>query len=233
MCMDVELYQQIRDDALPLQVKINGREYTTSKISLVEHPAARALEVTTLTGLVDYIKTNRDKLPIESLICHVESPRCVRLRSHLAPDTKQRDTYIEAVYEARDELGAYWDAESMLIKLQSCFEDTPDRALLLQYAGNIRSREVQTIGDDGVTQEITAKAGVATVAQVVVKNPVQLRPHRTFPEIGQPESSFVFRVKAGPQFALFAADNGAWSGQAMQSIKKYLEQAVEGLHVIA
>ena len=35
------------------------------------------------------------------------------------------------------------------------------------------------------------------LADVIVPNPVKLRPYRTFAEIEQPESSYVFRIKDG------------------------------------
>lgn len=77
------------------------------------------------------------------------------------------------------------------------------------------------------------KTGIANIEDVVLPNPVTLRPYRTFNEVEQPASSFVFRAKDGPMFALFEADNGAWRGQAMQNIKAYLERAVPDLKVIA
>ena len=58
---------------------------------------------------------------------------------------------------------------------------------------------------------------------VPVPNPVALVPFRTFIEVEQPESKFVFRVKDGPQMGLFEADGGEWRLAAMLRIKEYLE----------
>ena len=65
---------------------------------------------------------------------------------------------------------------------------------------------------------------MATVADVVVPNPVTLMPRRTFFEIEQPASPFIFRMQSGPTCALFEADGGAWQQEAMQRIAIYLRQ---------
>ncbi|MDR2054492.1 MAG: hypothetical protein LBQ10_01270 [Desulfovibrio sp.] len=62
---------------------------------------------------------------------------------------------------------------------------------------------------------------------------MMLRPYRTFNEVEQPVSPFVFRAQEGPRFALIEADNGAWESVAMKSIKEFMEYEVPGLHVIA
>jgi hypothetical protein len=87
-----------------------------------------------------------------------------------------------------------------------------DRDIMLKVVGNIKEETVNTIGDDGVSQAVVAKMGVATVANVKVPNPVVLKPYRTFVEVDQPESEFIFRMQSGPRCALFEATaaNGNW-----------------------
>lgn len=71
--------------------------------------------------------------------------------------------------------------------------------------------------------------GIASKADAEVPNPVSLRPYRTFHEIEQPESLFVFRMKErdGMNCAIYEADGGAWRNTAIQSIKKYLDDFVK------
>jgi len=88
----------------------------------------------------------------------------------------------------------------------------------------ITEDEVKQLGDDGVSQSITVKGGVARRENVEVPNPVILAPYRTFPEIEQPESRFIFRMRTGPQAALYEADGGAWRNEAMARIKDWLEE---------
>ena len=65
-----------------------------------------------------------------------------------------------------------------------------------------------------------------------------LTPFRTFYEVEQPESEFVFRIENrgdAPKFKLIEADGGRWKYEAMQQIKEYIlkklqEEPVEGVH---
>lgn len=79
--------------------------------------------------------------------------------------------------------------------------------------------------DDGVSQKTTIKSGIANKTDVIVPNPVKLRPYRTFAEIEQPQSSYVFRIQdsdRGPSFKLVEADGGLWKNATMKKIKDYL-----------
>ena len=60
---------------------------------------------------------------------------------------------------------------------------------------------------------------------MIVPNPVKLRPYRTFAEIEQPQSSYVFRIQDSdrePSFKLVEADGGLWKNATMKKIKDYL-----------
>lgn len=119
----------------------------------------------------------------------------------------------------------YYDQERFLIELQANFVDNIDLTTIMRVAGNIKSGTTANYSDDGVSQKTTIKSGVE-LADVIVPNPVKLRPYRTFAEIEQPESSYVFRIKdseRGPQFKLVEADGGLWKNVTMKKIKEYLE----------
>ena len=123
--------------------------------------------------------------------------------------------------------GSYMDHESFLIALQSKFIPNDDRELLMKFAGTVENGSLAQYGDDGVTQKATIKTGIASKGDVIVPNPVTLRPFRTFVEVEQPESAFVFRMREGGrgdiECAIFEADGGAWKNAAMKGIKEYLQ----------
>ena len=128
------------------------------------------------------------------------------------------------------------DTERFNIMLQSAFVDNTDKILLLKYTGLIQEENVKDTGDDGISQAVTIKTGVATVGQAIVPNPVSLAPFRTFPEVTQPSSKFIFRMQEGPKAALYEADGGAWRNEAILSIKSYLQkelEAIENIEIIA
>ena len=68
---------------------------------------------------------------------------------------------------------------------------------------------------------------------VLVPNPVNLIPYRTFLEVEQPASDFIFRISEGrggaPVFKLVAADGGLWKSQAVENVKKYLTEALKDI----
>lgn len=209
----------------PKILEIGGDTYCNKNLVRCHRfPMADRLGVNTLTALVDYIKGKPEELR-ESMILHVVSPVYVRLYSGLI-DERDREELMKAdavVNEFR--FNEYYDQERFLIKLQANFLETPDLLTIMQVAGNIKSGTTANYSDDGVSQKTTVKMGVE-LNDVIVPNPVRLRPYRTFAEIEQPESSYVFRIKdteRGPAFKLVEADGGLWKNGTMQKIKEYLE----------
>ncbi|MBC5626831.1 hypothetical protein H8S10_15420 [Clostridium sp. NSJ-49] len=208
-------------------IQLEQGTFSRENLKRVNDPVATTLKVSTLTGLVDYIKANVDELKGELLI-QVKSHDEVRLFSKLNTD-RDRELYIqaEAILPNNIRYNSFIDTENFNIMLQSSFVDTGDKAVLLKYTGLVQDEAVKSTGDDGVSQQVTVKTGVASVGQAIVPNPVSLAPYRTFPEVEQPISKFIFRMQSGPRAALFEADGGAWRNQAILNIKNYLEKELE------
>ncbi|QOY37066.1 hypothetical protein AWH56_005340 [Anaerobacillus isosaccharinicus] len=199
----------------------NGQAYSDKRLYLMTEPTAEPITIHSLSGLVEYLKSEYEW--DERLMVHVVSPTEVRVFDALNGN-KGRNQYIQTTALLPSfNFGNFHDVESFNIKLQSCFVNNDDRSTMLKVVGNIKEEAVNTIGDDGVSQSVVAKTGVATVGNVVVPNPVLLAPYRTFIEVKQPESEFIFRMKTGPTCALFEADGGAWKIEAMNNIKMYLQ----------
>lgn len=211
-------------------IEVEGRKYSTKELHRVKELKPSKLCATTLTALVDYLKSNFDAKSSKKLLIHVNSPSSVELCSELRED-KDREYYLscEALTPNNIYFDRFLDTEQFNIMLQSSFVENKDRSLLLKVTGCVKDSAVKEVGDDGVSQAATIKTGVASVNDVLVPNPVVLAPYRTFPEIEQPESKFIFRMRSGPQAALYEADGGAWRNEAMQRIKFYLEEQLKGL----
>ena len=213
-------------------VMLDQGTFTKASLSRVKEAKASVLTVSTLTGLVDYIKSDLDKLP-EKLLIQVISPRKVALYSPLNAD-REREQYIsaEAILPDNVVYDRFIGTEQFNIMLQSAFVDVGTKSTLLKYTGLIQDEAVKTTGDDGVSQQVTVKTGVASVGQAIVPNPVELAPYRTFPEVEQPISKFIFRMQEGPRAALYEADGGAWRNKAILSIKEYLQEELKELENI-
>ncbi|MEV2923725.1 hypothetical protein ABNC81_18645 [Paenibacillus larvae] len=163
------------------------------------------------------------------LLVHVVSPTQVTVVSSYNNDYARKEIIKAEALLPEYRFGSYYEAEDFIIKLQSGFVANEDRAKLLKVVGNVKEENVRSIGDDGVSQSVTAKTGVATVEDVKVPNPVLLAPYRTFVEVIQPESAFVFRMKNGPLAALFEADGGAWRNAAIDAVATYLVEKLSEL----
>ncbi|MDU2755649.1 MAG: hypothetical protein E7C22_11590 [Clostridium sp.] len=213
-------------------VMLDQGTFTKASLSRVKEAKASVLTVSTLTGLVDYIKSDLDKLP-EKLLIQVISPRKVALYSPLNAD-REREQYIsaEAILPDNVVYDRFIGTEQFNIMLQSAFVDVGTKSALLKYTGLIQDEAVKTTGDDGVSQQVTVKTGVASVGQAIVPNPVELAPYRTFPEVEQPISKFIFRMQEGPRAALYEADGGAWRNKAILSINEYLQEELKELENI-
>lgn len=209
----------------PEITEINGNTYSDKSLNRISYvPYARAIEMCTLTSLVDYIKANIDTMA-DKMIIHVESPTKVQLYSSLDGDRK-REYLVEVNANLPSfQFGKFIEHEEFCIALQSKFIGNNDRELVLKFSGTVEDGTVAQYGDDGVTQKATVKTGLTSKADAVVPNPVNLIPYRTFLEVKQPASNFIFRMKSscGVQCAIFEADGGAWQNEAMYNIKEYLE----------
>jgi hypothetical protein len=210
-------------------VDIDGTQFYVGDLKQLPAPTApepTPLNVHTLTGLVDYIRTNRDRLELSEYFVHVVGPGVVQLRSNLQGDALQRFTLVTAVLLQRGnfKFGEFYKQEDFIIALQTSFEDTLERRELLRIVGTMQFEDVRTQSDDGATQRVTARSGVALVDTVSVPNPVLLKPFRTFAEVGQPSSEFVVRVRkdADMKVALFEADGGAWKNDAIRAVAEFV-----------
>lgn len=220
---------------------VEGYTYSDKPLEKVSYiPYPEPIKLKTLSSFVEYIKNFREcEMADGKAIVHVESPTKVRIYSALDKECN-RDKYAIAEAELPYmEFGTFENHESFCIALQSKFVDNEDRRLLLKFAGTVQDGTVTEYGDDGVSQKATVKTGLSSKSDAIVPNPVILKPFRTFLEVDQPESAFIFRMKNGNygvQCALFEADGGAWKIEAMKNIKEYLQEElkeVEDLVVIS
>ena len=131
---------------------------------------------------------------------------------------------IDYIYNLSHEL-----RENMIIHVQD-----PQTVRLYSGLNKERKREYLFRSDAIVPcfRYGTIKQGIASKADVLVPNPVTLTPYRTFLEVKQPSSEFVFRIKDNggtPAFMLVEAEGGLWRAEAMQNIKEYLTKALEDI----
>lgn len=234
-----EFAEYLTRQAAPTMNAIDGLQYADRALTLIAPPLLPKLTVNTLTGFVDYIGQMTPP-PTSDWIIWVESCKAVSLVWAEGDNYGRRPCLIRA--ELPDGLkpfrfDTFLDRETFVIGLQSLFVPTSPLTSVLEVASALTDAQVVTSEDDGISQSTTIKRGVASLKQAVtVKGRVPLQPYRTFREVEQPTSEFIFRLRSQegvPGCALFEADGGKWQLDAMLTIKAWLDAKALGLKVVA
>lgn len=207
-------------------IKYNNLNYAPVKYHAIQEPTAEPLKLQTLDGLIEYIERQNDTM--NPVIIHVVNPDTIHVHSS-ANAGKSRDFWVrvDAVLP-QFSYGEYLSAENMIIKLRSGFKATEARDSLIQFISSIKEEKVRESLDDGISQAVVAKNGVASVSTVTAPPTVILQPFRTFIEVEQPASEFIFRLRSGdlenkkPTAMILEADGGAWRVAAVKNVGEYL-----------
>lgn len=203
---------------------------------LVDEIAADTpLRTNSLSSVADYIKSNADFDALASdgrKIIHVEDEKTVWLYTEMNSFKKRSALLLASAWVSSFPFGQWLSLENFIISVQANFVTDEHRDELLSFVATVKQDTGVEQQDDGVTQKVTTRSGVSLSRTSKVPNPISLRPFRTFSEVEQPGSSFVFRIKAeegcGVKAALFAADGDAWRHDAILKIRDYFQT-----HVIA
>lgn len=193
------------------------------------------LHTNSLSSVADYIKSNADFDALASdgrKIIHVEDEKTVWLYTEMNSFKKRSALLLASAWVSSFPFGQWLSLENFIISVQANFVTDEHRDELLSFVATVKQDTGVEQQDDGVTQKVTTRSGVSLSRTSKVPNPITLRPFRTFSEVEQPESTFVFRIKAeeggGVKAALFAADGEAWRHDAILKIRDYFQT-----HVIA
>ena len=198
-------------------LEICGKTYANKSLTRYdEAEKAAPLMAYSLTALVDYIRARSVEFPSGlDMIIHINGPKNVRLISGLDKERKRESLFEVTVHVSEFDFGKWYDQERFMIDLQANFE----------------KKNNQSYSDDGVSQVATMTVGVAQKADVIVPNPVKLIPYRTFQEVEQPASQFVFRIGDNevPTFMIVEAQNQIWKNEAVKNIKNFFISALQDM----
>lgn len=133
----------------------------------------------------------------------------------------ERNTLYRAKADAPGLRTGFRGREVALIELRSLCIPNEGTAYLLDLLSRMTNENSVSTNDNGVTQTVEARQGVALNAVVEIKPRVMLRPFRTFLEVEQPESEFLLRVDPDEGIGFFEADGGIWKLEAKKNIADY------------
>jgi hypothetical protein len=216
--------------------KIDGATYSTRPLHQILPPELHKPEtlcLSTLKGIVDFILFNHDKIFDGNIFLHIDGHDSVKILTDIIAGSNNI-RFTAAIAKAPIKLFKfcqYYSLEEFVVSIQSQFVETDLTNNIMQYLGNVASNFVKENKDNGFTQTIEISTGLASKTNVIIKNPMILKPYRTFPEVDQPASQFILRLRDGNQSqpitcALFECDNGLWTLEAKKLISEYLASAL-------
>lgn len=225
--------------AAPNTKDMGGITYSDKTMSPIVPPRPTIVQVTTLQGLVDLYSKDLDGVTAGDALIHITDPQRVAAIAKKSDEYGNRRVWAVAQYPTdiqRFQFGTWMNTENFIIGLQSCFQRTyiekPDGKVIgdweyvLRVASNVSAESKITNSDDGISQSVDMAKGIVLKEQATLKSRVMLAPFRTFSEIDQPLSTFVFRVReqnGSIHLALFEADGGRWRLDAVALIAKWLK----------
>lgn len=220
--------EKIVELAKPAVIQVEGKTFSNIDFSEVkpERLTPARIEFNTLEGIVKMVlKEALTKFP-GTLFVRITEYNTVDVFTAYDSEMK-RDWIYRATSDVPGFKEGFRDREDMIIRLRSLFLQTPDVQYLLDLLSKMTDQENVTMEDNGVTQIVEAKKGIALKQQIQIKPRVSLTPFRTFLEVEQPESSFLLRISGDGRIGLFEADGGVWKLDAKRRIKKHLMEELQ------
>jgi hypothetical protein len=209
---------------------INGDTYSDKELVRIAPHIDRPAKITVngLDSIVKLIRNEIDVIEFQPIFIRVENARNVSVFTTY-DDTMTRDNLYAACCDVPEFKAGTRPHEQGIIELRSKFIENEGSLYLLDLLSSISKEQGVTSADNGVSQEVTARSGIALSQKVSVKSRVALRPYRTFLEVDQPESEFLLRLTDDGDVSLYEADGGMWVMEAKNSISAYFQQQLSDL----
>lgn len=224
------MIEKIEAMAAPKTFEVDGCVYANKDLQLVHEKKCRprSICVNGLDSIVQLVRNEYDHIG-QQMFIQAKNHREVEVFTSLDSDEERFTLYCCTADTPRITMGQFMPYENAVIEMRSLYIPTPDTDYLLKLLSSVSSESKVTSSDNGVTQKVEAKSGIALSSMVEVKPRVCLRPFRTFVEVDQPESDFLLRISERGEIGLFPADGGVWKLEATRNVAKYFEEKLADL----
>lgn len=201
--------------------EIDGQTYADASLTRIPPHVDRpdCISVSGLDSICKLIRTELEKVGT-TIMVQVKSNDTVEVMTTYLSDFS-RNTLYRAKADAPGLRTGFRGREVALIELRSLCIPNEGTAYLLDLLSRMTNENSVSTNDNGVTQTVEARQGVALNALIEIKPRVMLRPFRTFLEVEQPESEFLLRVDPDEGIGFFEADGGIWKLEAKKNIADY------------
>lgn len=225
-------------DAYGRKATYSDRE--TFEVKAAAPPVSAKVQVFTLAALGDLVNAGLEGGDFtKNAFFHIADERTVELVGRETDPWGRRICFIKAAPVPFEvfRFGQWMTQEEFVIAFSSRFADSAGKDKVLAIASSLTNEATSLSEDNGFAQKVTIKAGLRNKESLTIEPKVKLAPFRTFPEIPQPESEFVFRAKANgegvPYLMLVEADGGAWKVDAIETIQRHLQGFGLNIPIIA
>lgn len=221
---------RILELAAPTTYVVNGEHFASEQLYRIEvdKKMPRAL---TVNGLDSVCKLVRNEVAAigRKLFIQISDYRSVKVFSTYDKDFERCTLYNCAADTPQISMGRYISYENAVVELRSLYIPNEGTNYLMSLLASITQESKVTSTDNGVTQKVEAKTGIALNQMVEIRPRVNLQPFRTFVEVEQPESEFLLRIDNNGCIGLFPADGGVWKLEATRNVAAYFEENLKDL----
>ena len=132
----------VGNEAEKVQVlEICGETYANKRLERYGAPKrAAAIEASSLSALVDYIKSLSNEFSTSRMIIQIEDPEEVNLISELNIERKRECLFSCKAEISKFRFDNWYDQERFMIEIQSNFVTSSDSDVLIKFAGNLEQK---------------------------------------------------------------------------------------------
>ena len=233
-----EAMQFLVDLSEPSYHTDDDRLYCDKKLYPVVPKEIETITFNSLSSLCVFVNAH---LSEEDYMFHVLNEKNVHVLSRVLDTWGRRELIASAhtdILPSSFDFDHFMTTDEFNIKLLTKFQISSGVTELLKFTRSMGAGKTLEVEDDGVSQTVQGKAGIAIKQAVKAPVKIQLMPYRTFRDINtQPSSEFLFRAKTRgddltPYVALFETDGGEWKIKAMQLISTYIQDKCKNFVVL-
>ena len=225
-----DFVNRLMELAAPTTVEVDGSVYSNQELVHIQDkkPMPRCIDLTGLDSVCKMVRNEADHIGLQIFI-QVKDYKSVSVFTSLDSDEDRLYLYkclADTPAVTTDRFMAY---EKAVIELRSLYIPNEGTKYLLQLLSSISNESKVTSSDNGVTQQVEARSGIALNSMVKIEPRVTLQPFRTFIEVEQPASEFLLRINEHGEIGFFPADGGVWKLEATRNVAAYFENELKDL----
>lgn len=225
-----EAIKEIERMSAPTIHEFEGSIFASQELVHVmdKKPMPRCIELTGLDSICKMVRNETEHIGLQIFI-QVKDYHSVSVFTTLDEDEDRLYLYKCAADTPAVTTDRFMAYEKAVIELRSLYIPNEGTKYLLQLLSSISNESKVISTDNGVTQQVEARSGIALNSMVKIEPRVTLQPFRTFIEVEQPASEFLLRISERGEIGFFPADGGVWRLEATRNVAAYFEDKLKDL----